>query len=171
MALSLHTLTPNASTKKSRKRIGRGGKRGTYSGRGLKGQKARSGSSGLKRKGMRQLVERTHKLRGFKSIHPKPATVSLGVLNKVFKDGDKVTPQSIFKHHLVESTRAGIKILSNGEIKIKITVSGCSLSQTAKTAIEKAGGKVLLKTQSSVTNKQPGTTSHQDKKIKLNNIL
>jgi len=167
MALSLHTLTPNTSVKKSRKHIGRGGKRGTYSGRGLKGQKARSGSSGLKRKGMRQLIERTHKLRGFKSIHPKPATVALGVLDKAFKDGDKVTPQSIFKHNLVETARYGVKILSNGDITIKITVNGCSLSQTAKAAIEKAGGKVLLKTQNLAAKQSSDKTSRQDKKSRV----
>jgi len=144
MVLSLHTLSPGASVKKNRKRVGRGGKRGTYSGRGLKGQKSRSGSSGLKRKGMRQLVERTHKLRGFTSIHARPAIVSLGALNKTFKDGDKLTPQLILKHGLVETIKAGVKILASGEIKIKIIVSGCSLSQAAQTAIEKVGGQVLL---------------------------
>lgn len=147
MALALHTLKLDRSSKKKAKRVGRGGKRGTYSGRGLKGQRSRSGGkSGLKRLGMRQLIERTHKLKGFKSIHSKPAIVSLGVLNKYFKDGDQVTPQILFKQKLIDSTKHGVKILANGEIKIKLNVGGCLLSQTAKIAIEKVGGKVELLT-------------------------
>ena len=142
MALNLHSLKPNSESRKKKKRVGRGGKRGTYSGRGLKGQKARSGVSGLKRKGMRQLIERTHKLKGFKSIHAKPAIISLNALNR-FKDGDKITPKILLDKKLVDNIKSGVKILSNGRIKVGITISGCSLSKTAKTAIEKAGGKVL----------------------------
>ena len=143
MSISLHTLKPDSSTRKANKRIGRGGKRGTYSGRGLKGQKSRTGSSGLKRKGMRQLIERTHKLRGFKSIHSKPAIISLAVLNKNFKDNDKITPAILFRKKLVNDLKNGVKILSNGGIKIKLNINGCSLSGTAKKAIEKAGGKII----------------------------
>lgn len=143
MALALHTLKLNRSAKKTAKRVGRGGKRGTYSGRGLKGQRSRSGGkSGLKRLGMRQLIERTHKLKGFKSIHPKPAIVSLSVLNKHFKDGDKVDPKILFKKKLIPTLKHGVKILANGEIKVKLNITGCLLSQTAQTTIEKAGGKV-----------------------------
>ena len=143
MALALHTLKLNRSAKKKTKRVGRGGKRGTYSGRGIKGQRSRSGGkSGLKRLGMRQLIERTHKLKGFKSIHTKPAIVSLAALNKYFKDGDQITPKILFRKKLIDTPKYGAKILANGEVKIKLNVSGCLLSQTAKTAIEKAGGKV-----------------------------
>ncbi len=161
MTLLLHNLKPYKSSKKTRKRVGRGGKRGSYSGRGIKGQKSRSGGSGFKRRGVRQLVERTHKLKGFKSIHPKPAIVSLGALNKSFKDGDKVTPQRLFKHHLIESHKAGVKILSNGEIKIKIIVAGCSLSQKAKVSIEKAGGKIISTQQPLVEKKSIHNKSAQ----------
>jgi len=145
MSLYLHNLRPSVAGSSKRKRVGRGGKRGTYSGRGLKGQRARSGGkSGLKRKGMRQLIERTHKLKGFKSIHKKPDILSLALLNKAFKDGDKVTPASLLGKNLVDNIRNGVKILSNGQIKVKITIEGCLLSKNAKIAIEKAGGKVIL---------------------------
>lgn len=157
MSLYLHTLKPTLGSRKKRKRVGRGGKRGTYSGRGLKGQRARSGGKrGLKRLGMRQLVERTHKLRGFKSPYKKPAIISLDKLNQHFKDNDKVTPQILFKKKLVGTIKNGVKILSNGQIKVKINVEGCQLSQGAKTAIEKAGGKIL-------NNKQATTSKEQGK--------
>ncbi len=143
MALSLHTLKLDRSAKKPAKRVGRGGKRGTYSGRGIKGQRSRSGGKGgLRRLGMRQLIERTHKLKGFKSIHPKPAIVSLVVLNRFFKDGEEVNPRVLFKKKLISTMKNGVKILANGEIKVKLKISGCLLSQSAKSAIEKAGGQV-----------------------------
>ena len=145
MSISLHTLKPDSSTKKQRKRVGRGGKRGTYSGKGLKGQKSRSGASGLKRIGMRQLIERTHKLKGFKSIHKKPVIISLATLHKNFKDNDKITPAVLLKKKLITNSKYGVKILSNGKITIKLVINGCTVSQTAKTAIEKAGGKVAIK--------------------------
>jgi large subunit ribosomal protein L15 len=148
MSLYLHTIKPSPGSKRKIKRVGRGGKRGTYSGRGLKGQRARSGGKrGLKRLGMRQLIERTHKLKGFKSIYKKPVIVPLSKLNKNFKENDKVTPQILLKKKLVDNISQGVKILSNGQIKVKITLEGCSVSQSAKAAIEKAGGKVIAKEQ------------------------
>lgn len=144
MSLYLHTIQPTPGSKRKKKRIGRGGKRGTYSGRGLKGQRSRSGGKGgLKRKGMRQLIERTHKLKGFKSIHPKPAIVALSELSKNFKDNDQVTPQALLKKKLVNDIKSGVKILSNGQIKVKITLTGCLASQAAKAAIVQAGGQVV----------------------------
>ena len=145
MALHLHTIKPAPGSKKSARRIGRGGKRGTYSGRGIKGQRSRSGGkSGTRRRGMRQLIERTHKLKGFKSLYAKPHTVSLGLLSKYFKTGEKVTPQILYQMKLIKNPKAGVKILSTGQIKVKITIVDCALSQSAKAAIEAAGGKVIL---------------------------
>ena len=90
MALNLSNLKPAPGSKRRAKTIGRGGKRGSYSGRGMKGQKARSGGkSGLKRLGLRQLMERTHKLRGFQSLVKKPAIVSLSIINKNFQKAKK----------------------------------------------------------------------------------
>ncbi len=143
MSLYLHTIKSGSKTKK--KRIGRGGKRGTYSGRGLKGQKARSGGkSGLKRRGMRQLMESSHKLRGFKSIHKKPEIVNLDDLAKVFKDGDKVSAHVLLEKKLVSKISNGVKILSKGEIKVKLEISGCQLSKVAEDKVKKAGGKIIV---------------------------
>ncbi|NMC51462.1 50S ribosomal protein L15 [Candidatus Kuenenbacteria bacterium] len=143
MALTLSNLKPQKGSKRKAKTIGRGGKRGTYSGRGMKGQKARSGGSrGLKRLGMRQLLERTHKLRGFKSLNEKPAVVSLGTINKNYKDNELVNPKSLAAKKLIATVKHGAKILSDGSINIKINVDGCSLSQAAETKIKAAGGTI-----------------------------
>lgn len=135
MSVTLHNLT--ASPKKSRKRIGRGGKRGTYSGRGMKGQRARSGGkSGLKRLGMKPLMTQTHKLRGFKSLNTKPAAVNLSTLNQHFDDGSVVTPKALLHKGLIKTTRYGVKILGRGELTKKITIEDCALSKGAAEKIK-----------------------------------
>ncbi len=144
MTLSLHTIKPAKGAKKKKKRIGRGGKRGTYSGRGIKGQRARSGGKrGLKRLGMRPLMEQTPKLRGFKSLKKKPEILNLKDLQNKFKDGDKITPQVLLKKGLVDKIKNGVKILGDGEIKVKLEISGCQVSKSAKEKVEKAGGVVV----------------------------
>ena len=90
--LSLHTIKPNKGETKKRKRVGRGNAsgHGTYSGRGQKGQRSRSGGkSGLKRKGMKQILLQTPKLRGFKSDKPKNQVINLVDINKNFKEKTK----------------------------------------------------------------------------------
>jgi large subunit ribosomal protein L15 len=143
MALSLSNLKPAKGSKHKAKTIGRGGKRGSYSGRGMKGQRARSGGkSGLKRLGMRQLMERTHKLRGFKSLTVKPAVVSLGTINKNFKDNETVSPASLADKKLINTGKYGVKILSDGKLGIKIKLIECSVSAKAVEKIKLAGGEI-----------------------------
>lgn len=144
--MQIHQLT--VKKRKAKKTIGRGGKRGTYSGKGNKGQKARSGASidPLFEGGRSSLVERLKKVRGFKSIHAKKAVVKLSALDKTFKDGDIVSIESLVNAKLVSkvNSKDGVKILSVGEISKKLTVSAnILLSQTAKDAIIKAGGTIL----------------------------
>ncbi|KKS42855.1 50S ribosomal protein L15 [Candidatus Kuenenbacteria bacterium RIFCSPLOWO2_12_FULL_42_13] len=144
MTLNLSNLKPAKGSKHKKKTIGRGGKRGTYSGRGLKGQKARSGGKrGLKRLGMRQLIERTHKLRGFQSIHPKPAIISLRQINKNFQAGDTVSPESLMAKKLVANATHGVKVLSDGSININIKLTGCAFSKKAAEKIKAAGGEII----------------------------
>ena len=133
MSLKLNNL--KSSKTKIRKRVGRGGKRGTYSGRGLKGQRSRSGGkAGLKRLGLRPLMTQTHKLRGFNSMQTKPAIVNISVLNGYYKDGAVVSPKSLLKMGLIKTTRYGVKILGKGKLSKKVTVKGCSMSKSvAKT--------------------------------------
>jgi large subunit ribosomal protein L15 len=138
MALSLNTLRPAKGSTKKKKRVGRGNSsgHGTYSTRGLKGQKSRSGVSGLKKLGLKTIIQSAPKSRGFKSLRPKSQPVNLGELNKFFKDGDKITPSSLMRVGLISTTGLTVKILSSGELKIKkLQFSKVRVSQTAKTQI------------------------------------
>ncbi len=128
-----------------RRSIGRGGKRGKTSGRGTKGQNARAGRK--KRPEIRDFIKRMPKLRGyaFKSFAPRAVPVSLSMIEKAFKAGDRVEPATLIAKKVVERTEGNfprIKILSTGEVTKKFIVSGCEVSANAKTAIEKAGGTV-----------------------------
>ncbi len=144
--MQIHQLT--VKKRKDKKTVGRGGKRGTYSGRGNKGQKARSGASidPLFEGGRSSLVERLKKVRGFKSLNAKKTVVKLENLEKFFKDGDVVSLEALIATKLVDKSRSkdGVKILTNGELTKKLTISAeILLSETAKAAITKAGGTIL----------------------------
>ena len=144
MSLSLHTLKPSKHSKKDPKRVGRGlGSKGTYSGRGVKGQGARSGISGLKLKGFRKILLSTPKNRGFKSTVPKAQVVNVGDFNAAFSDGAKITPKQLFKKQLISDENAKVKILANGTLSIKVVLEGCQVSESAKAKIEQAGGSVI----------------------------
>jgi len=145
MMLSLHTIKPAKGSRKSKKRIGRGfgSGSGRYSGRGIKGQKARSGSSGLQLKGLRQLMLSMPKVRGFKSNRPNAAVVNVKLLSDFFKDGAIITPKDILEKKLVSSIKNGVKVLGTGDIKIKITLKECQASKSAVQKIEAAGGQFV----------------------------
>lgn len=140
--MQIHQLKIGKS--KSRKRIGRGGNRGTYSGKGIKGQKSRSGApiNPIFEGGRSTLIEHLPKMRGFKSMRPKNQVVNLSKLEKYFNDGDKVSPLTLHKKNLIGKMKAGIKILGEGELKKKLTIEKCLVSESAKQKIEKAGGSV-----------------------------
>ena len=142
--MQIHEVQPNTKPKK-KKRIGRGGKRGTYSGRGVKGQKSRAGA---KMKPMiRELIKRYPKLRGYNfSPLKKILAINISVIDKVFEDGAVVDPKSIIQKGLAKKGgKIGIKILGQGQTKKKFHVKDCTVSQSAKEIIEKAGGKVSEK--------------------------
>jgi len=133
--------------KKKVKKIGRGGKRGTYSGRGMKGQKSRSGAKTdpLFEGGRSSLIERLKKIRGFKSRSPKKFNINLNNLDKKFKSGDVITAESLIKVGLVDkiNARKGIKILGTGKLAKKLIIDkSIFLSKSAEAAINKSGGKV-----------------------------
>src|SRR3989338_6774178 len=145
MSLTLHSIHPQKGASKSKKRIGRGlGSTGTYSGRGVKGQGARSGVSGLQKLGIRQVMLATPKNRGFKSGRIDAQVVNVADLSKNFKSGTKVTPQVLQKKGLIESANAPVKILAKGTISISIILTDCSISGAAKQKIEEAGGTVVV---------------------------
>ncbi|MCK5459601.1 50S ribosomal protein L15 [Candidatus Parcubacteria bacterium] len=132
MELSLHNLK---GANKKKKRIGRGNAsgHGTYSTRGIKGQRSRSGGKGgLKRLGLRQVLFATPKKKGFKSAKPKNQVVNLSNLNKSFKDGGEINPKTLLKAKLINDIKSPIKILGNGELKLKkLKFSNVKMSESA----------------------------------------
>jgi len=145
MTINLSNLKPAKGATKKRKEVGRGGKRGSYSGKGMKGQRSRSGVSGLKALGLRQMMLSTPKSRGFKSIHPKLAVVNIGQLNIAFNDGDIIDFKKLIQRGLLEKGEKKFKVLGVGELSKKITVVADAFSESAKAAIEAAGGKAETK--------------------------
>jgi large subunit ribosomal protein L15 len=145
MTLTLHSIKPKKGSRQEPKRVGRGlGSTGTYSGRGVKGQKARSGGrAGLKLKGLRKMMLSIPKSRGFTGPSWKPATVNVGDVAKAFENGATVNPQALLNKGLVASINRGVKVLGDGSIAIRITVEGCKVSLPAKKKIEAAGGKII----------------------------
>lgn len=139
MSLSLNTIKPAKGSTKKRKRIGRGNAsgHGTYSTRGLKGQKSRSGVSNLKRLGFKATLRRIPKKRGFKSLEEKFQVVNLKDINKFFKEGETVNPETLFTKGLVRSLESKIKILGMGELNLKnIKFEGVKFSESAKKAVK-----------------------------------
>ncbi|MCX6796508.1 MAG: 50S ribosomal protein L15 [Candidatus Falkowbacteria bacterium] len=146
MTLNISNLKPAIGSIKKRKRVGRGNSsgHGTYSTRGLKGQKSRSGVSGLKRLGMRQVLLRTPKLKGFTSLQPKDQVVNLSLLNRYYKDGEVVSPQTLLARKLIKSSKQGVKILGDGELKLKnLQLVGLKISKSAWEKIK--NNKIIIK--------------------------
>ena len=134
--------------RKERKTIGRGGKKGTYSGKGNKGQKARSGGnvSPLFEGGRSTLIDHMKKKRGFKAISYKKTIVKLASIVKKCKGDEVIDVKFLIKNGLVDKMDAenGVKILGEKEIKIKLDIDkNILLSKSAKSAVEKAGGKIV----------------------------
>ena len=119
--LTLHNLKPNKGATKKRKRIGRGNAsgHGTYSGKGQKGQRSRSGVSNLKRIGMKSTLFSIPKSRGFISDKPKNQVVNLSDINKNFKDGDIINPKALIKKNLIKDTKTDVKILGTGKLELE----------------------------------------------------
>jgi len=141
--MQIHQL--KITSKKPKRRVGRGGKKGTYSGRGMKGQKSRSGANinPIFEGGRSTLIEHLPKMRGFKSIYPKNQIVSIEKLDKYFEDGDVVSPIALREKRLIRKIKVPVKILGSGEIGKKLTIEKCLVSKSAKSKIEAMGGKVI----------------------------
>ncbi|HEY7196190.1 MAG TPA: 50S ribosomal protein L15 [Gaiellaceae bacterium] len=150
--LSLSTLKP-AQKRKARKRIGRGmgSGKGRYSGRGIKGQKSRAGSHSMRpgfEGGQMPIYMRLGKLPGSTSKDAMPigphrtntAGVNVSELERVFAAGDEVTIEALAEKRLIRNTRTDVKILGNGELTKKLTVTAHLFSKSAAEKIEAAGG-------------------------------
>jgi len=154
--MRLDELKPAEGSRVARKRVGRGIGSGTgkTSGKGHKGQNARSGG-GVRpgfEGGQMPLYRRLPK-RGFKNIFAKQyVAVNVEVLNQ-FEDGDEVTAEKMLEKRIISKTLDGVKLLGRGEVTKKLQVSVAKLSDSAKDKIVKAGGKY---TELSPSNKKSG---------------
>ncbi len=144
--MKLHELKPNEGSVQTRKRVGRGpgSGLGKTSGKGHKGQNARSGG-GVRpgfEGGQLPLFRRLPK-RGFNNyeFRTEYAVVNVGDLND-FKDGSVIELKNLKESGLVKKEKDGIKILGSGELTKKLTVKANKFSSTAKEKIENAGGKI-----------------------------
>jgi large subunit ribosomal protein L15 len=145
MSLNLNTLQKDPRSAKPAKRVGRGSAsgKGTFSGRGCKGQRSRSGGKkGLKYKGMKRMIANAPKFKGMKPLVAKEQNIDLSMLNKYFKADEVVTPAVLFQKKLIKNPEARVKILSSGEIDHAVIIDHCLISAKAKSMIEKAGGSV-----------------------------
>jgi large subunit ribosomal protein L15 len=149
--LSLSSLQPAAS-RKSRKRIGRGlgSGKGRYSGRGIKGQKARSGSNKMRpgfEGGQTPISMRLGKQRGQYSkdampVGPHRTRVHAVNVKDLERFDGEVTPETLKEAGLIRNTRLDVKILGHGELTKKLTVSAHLFSASAREKIEGAGGTI-----------------------------
>ncbi len=135
--LSLNNIKRATGATKNRKRVGRGNAsgHGTYSTKGMKGQKARSGVSNLKRLGMRRQLLQSPKLRGFKSLQAKNQIVSVSAINSNFKDGETVNPENLFLKDLVKSAATSVKILGKEKLTVKVKFEKVKMSASLKEQI------------------------------------
>ncbi len=145
--LTLHNLENKKSAKHRRKRVGRGNASGmgTYSTRGLKGQKSRSGGkSGLAVRSIKSYLLRIPKVRGFKALTNKMAVVNIGDLDRLFKDKQKINARDMLKVELIHTIGNGVKVLAQGKITKALIVEANAFSKDAMDKINKAGGKAVV---------------------------
>ena len=143
--MKLHELRPNEKAFKTRKRVGRGpgSGLGKTSGKGHKGQNARSGGGvrpgfeGGQLPLFRRLPKRGFSNAKFKTVY---AVINLSDLNK-FEDGAIVTPEILKEMGILKNQLDGVKVLGNGKLEKKLTVKAHRFSKVAQEAIEKMGGK------------------------------
>lgn len=146
--MQAHQLKPPKGAKHARKRLGRGNAtgQGTYSGRGLKGQKSRSGNKPRRffEGGQTRLMKRLPRKRGFRN----PFRVEYSPVNlrdlEAFEPETEVTPELLKEKRILRSIRKPVKVLATGELTKPLTVKAHKFSLTAKERIEAAGGTAVL---------------------------
>jgi large subunit ribosomal protein L15 len=150
--MKLNDIRDNEGARKKLMRVGRGigSGKGKTCGRGVKGQKARTGVSiGAYEGGQMPLARRMPK-RGFKSMFPKDyAELTLVRLQEAIDDGridakQPVTEQLLRENNIVSRSKDGVRVLGTGEIKAKVDITISGITAGAKAAIEKVGGKVTV---------------------------
>ncbi len=145
--MQINQLSRRNKNKRSQQ-VGRGGRRGKTSGRGTKGQKARSGHK--MRPEIRDIIKKLPRLRGrgknsLKSIQKSVFVLNLGDLERTYVSGEIVSKETLRQKGLIQRDVVAlsvVKILGGGSLTKSLTVSGCKISGKAKELVEKAGGKV-----------------------------
>ncbi len=145
--MQLHQIK-TTNKKKTRKRIGRGGKRGSFSGKGMNGQNSRSGNN--REPIIRGIIKRYPKLRGyrFNSHNTNGVVINLLDLEKNFKAGETVSPKSLLDRKMIDKENGRlprVKILGQGDVSKALNVKDCLLSQKSIEKIKKAGGSISIK--------------------------
>ena len=145
--VKINELTASPGSRHPRKRVGRGtgSGHGTFSGRGCKGQKARTGNNKMRpgfEGGQLPLIKKLPRKRGFINIFRiEYTTVKVGDLNAL-ESGSEVTAEILKAAGIIKNTAQPVKILGDGEIDRPLTVKANKFSASAKAKIEAAGGKV-----------------------------
>ena len=150
--MKLHELADRPGATKNRMRVGRGigSGKGKTAGRGVKGQKARTGVAIKGFEGGQMPLHRRLPKRGFNNIFAKSySEISLGRLQKAIDDGKldakaTIDVEALKKAGLVRTTRNGVRVLGDGELKAKVTLEVAGASKPAAAAIEKAGGSIKI---------------------------
>lgn len=142
--MQLHNISPK--TKPKRKRyIGHGGKKGTYSGKGIKGQRSRTGTR--IRPQIQDLIKRLPKMRGYDRISVRAkketATININDLQNHFQSGEVVNRENLLAKGLISARIKRFKILNKGKITKPLTIEKIPASKAAIEAIIKAGGKYV----------------------------
>jgi large subunit ribosomal protein L15 len=153
MGTKLHDLKPNAGATRERKRIGRGigSGNGQTAGKGVKGQKARTGHHGaiVGFEGGQMPMQRRLPKRGFKNFFRVEAfAINIGHLAARFDGTTVVDIEAMKKAGIVPKTAPKVKILGEGEVKGKLTVRAHAFSESAKAKLEQAGGTAEIVTTS-----------------------
>ena len=124
---------------KKSKRVGRGvgSGKGKTSGRGTKGQKARSGYNLPRRHegGQSSIIQRAPKIHGFRSKAIKPAVVNLEILEKRYKEGEIVSLKTLIEKNIIDDSAKSVKILGTGKLNKKLKFRKCIFSKVAKKSI------------------------------------
>ncbi len=157
MSLTLNTIKPKAGSRTKRFRVGRGEGTGSgkTAGRGTKGQRARSGGRNkLKMKGVRAMLLSFPKLRGFRSRYVKAGTVSLERASKVFSAKETIDLRALKAKNLLSRNASSAKLVGKGPVEKVLNFSGIKASETAKAAVEKAGGSFILPKKSKSSKKR-----------------
>lgn len=139
--MQIHQIKRKTKLKKSRY-VGRGGKRGTTSGRGTKGQKARAGHKIYPE--LHDAIKKLPKLRGYRFLaRVKPSVVNLGQIENKYSAGETVNRETLIAKKLLTGKVKVIKILATGKLTKAVNITGCDISVSARAKVEKAGGKVV----------------------------